>query len=58
MSEHYLKMGVATQCLKAKKCNKANPQYWANVMLKFVSSFRRLSIIVMDVTGSMQSLGG
>lgn len=27
-------MGVATQCLKAKKCNRANPQYWANVMLK------------------------
>ncbi|KAF8963810.1 argonaute-like protein [Flammula alnicola] len=26
--------GVATQCLKAKKCSNAKPQYWANVMLK------------------------
>ena len=34
-------MGVATQCLKAKKCNRANPQYWANVMLKCVSCFLR-----------------
>lgn len=27
-------MGVATQCLLAKKCYRANAQYWANVMLK------------------------
>ncbi|KAL1702475.1 Piwi domain-containing protein [Schizophyllum commune] len=26
--------GVATQCLKADKCKKANIQYWANVCLK------------------------
>uniref|UniRef100_D8PXF5 Argonaute-like protein n=1 Tax=Schizophyllum commune (strain H4-8 / FGSC 9210) TaxID=578458 RepID=D8PXF5_SCHCM len=26
--------GVATQCLKADKCRKANIQYWANVCLK------------------------
>lgn len=31
-------MGVATQCLKAQKCRNAKPQYWANVMLKYVSS--------------------
>ncbi|KAF5387029.1 hypothetical protein D9615_002113 [Tricholomella constricta] len=27
-------MGVATQCLKAAKCSRAKPQYWANVCLK------------------------
>ena len=27
-------MGVATQCLKSSKCNRAKIQYWANVMLK------------------------
>lgn len=27
-------MGVATQCLKSGKCNRAKLQYWANVMLK------------------------
>jgi eukaryotic translation initiation factor 2C len=27
-------MGIATQCLLAKKCFRANAQYWANVMLK------------------------
>jgi eukaryotic translation initiation factor 2C len=27
-------MGVTTQCLKASKCSRAKPQYWANVMLK------------------------
>ncbi|KAF9270096.1 argonaute-like protein [Marasmius fiardii PR-910] len=26
--------GVATQCVKAMKANRAKPQYWANVMLK------------------------
>lgn len=29
-------MGVATQCLKSSKCNRAKIQYWANVMLKCV----------------------
>jgi len=29
-----VQMGVATQCLKANKCNRAKIQYWANVMLK------------------------
>ena len=32
-------MGVATQCLKANKCNRAKIQYWANVMLKCVLCF-------------------
>ncbi|KJA19691.1 hypothetical protein HYPSUDRAFT_143440 [Hypholoma sublateritium FD-334 SS-4] len=27
-------MGVATQCLIARKCTRAKDQYWANVMLK------------------------
>ncbi|KAG8989796.1 hypothetical protein FRB94_014008 [Tulasnella sp. JGI-2019a] len=27
-------IGVATQCLKASKCQRANMQYWANVCLK------------------------
>jgi len=30
-------MGVATQCLKSQKCGRAKIQYWANVMLKYVS---------------------
>ncbi|KAL0567403.1 hypothetical protein V5O48_014595 [Marasmius crinis-equi] len=29
-----VEMGVATQCLKASKCKRAKPQYWANVALK------------------------
>jgi eukaryotic translation initiation factor 2C len=29
-----VQMGVATQCLKSSKCNRAKIQYWANVMLK------------------------
>jgi eukaryotic translation initiation factor 2C len=29
-------VGVATQCLKAQKCFRAKPQYYANVMLKYV----------------------
>ncbi|PPQ73788.1 hypothetical protein CVT24_007534, partial [Panaeolus cyanescens] len=29
-----IEMGVATQCLKAGKCKRAKPQYWANVLLK------------------------
>ncbi|KAF7295912.1 Argonaute-like protein [Mycena chlorophos] len=29
-----IRQGVATQCLKAKKCARANMQYWANVALK------------------------
>ena len=31
-------VGVATQCLKAQKCFRAKPQYYANVMLKYVLS--------------------
>lgn len=26
--------GVATQCLRSSKCNRANKQYFANVCLK------------------------
>ncbi|KAL1743740.1 Piwi domain-containing protein [Schizophyllum fasciatum] len=29
-----IKRGVPTQCLKAKKCSRAKPQYYANVCLK------------------------
>jgi eukaryotic translation initiation factor 2C len=29
-------MGVVTQCLKSQKVARANLQYWANVMLKYV----------------------
>ncbi|KAJ7061559.1 ribonuclease H-like domain-containing protein [Mycena amicta] len=29
-----VRQGVATQCLKSKKCGRANAQYWANVALK------------------------
>lgn len=30
------KMGVPTQCLKSTKVLKANMQYWANVLLKYL----------------------
>jgi eukaryotic translation initiation factor 2C len=34
-----VQQGVATQCLKSFKCSRANAQYWANVLLKFVFPF-------------------
>ena len=29
-----IQRGVATQCLRSNKCNRANKQYFANVLLK------------------------
>ena len=42
-------MGVATQCLKSSKCNRAKIQYWANVMLKcaFFFSMILISLVLM-----------
>lgn len=37
-------MGVATQCLKSTKCNRAKIQYWANVMLKCVLCFNDIGL--------------
>ena len=39
-------MGVATQCLKSSKCNRAKIQYWANVMLKCVLCFNDIDFIL------------
>ena len=37
-------MGVATQCLKSSKCNRAKIQYWANVMLKCALCFNNVDL--------------
>ena len=49
-------MGVATQCLKSSKCNRAKIQYWANVMLKWVLSFPWywFSLVLTEVQGQCQ----
>ncbi|KAI4518653.1 Piwi-domain-containing protein [Schizophyllum commune Loenen D] len=38
--------GVATQCLKAQKCERANIQYWANVCLKINGKLGGINTIV------------
>ncbi|KAJ4482406.1 argonaute-like protein [Lentinula aciculospora] len=38
--------GVATQCLKASKCNRAKPQYWANVCLKINPKLGGINLIL------------
>ncbi len=44
-------MGVATQCLIARKCTHAKDQYWANVMLKYITRFHshHLSIFLPNL---------
>ena len=53
-------MGVVTQCLKSQKVAKANLQYWANVMLKYVPSTteRRLRAQKLFISRVNAKLGG
>ncbi|KAF7295918.1 Argonaute-like protein [Mycena chlorophos] len=41
-------VGVATQCLKASKCQRANQQYWANVALKINNKRGGVNAILSD----------
>jgi len=45
-------VGVATQCLKAQKCFRAKPQYYANVMLKYVRSQLFPAVVTDPASGS------
>jgi len=45
-------VGVATQCLKASKCNRAKAQYWANVLLKVNVKLGGINVIP-DPTASL-----
>jgi hypothetical protein len=51
-------VGVATQCLKAQKCFRAKPQYYANVMLKYVVSQFLPAVLTDPASGSMSSSEG
>jgi len=43
-----VQMGVATQCLKSIKCNRAKIQYWANVMLKVNVKLDGINAVLND----------
>jgi len=49
----WLHKGVATQCLREKKLEKANNQYWNNIALKFVSALIMKSLSNHNRIGSM-----
>ncbi|KAF7314910.1 Argonaute-like protein [Mycena indigotica] len=50
-----VRQGVATQCLKSKKCSRANAQYWANVALKI--NVKRGGINVITDPSQVATLG-
>ncbi|KAJ7284419.1 argonaute-like protein [Mycena rebaudengoi] len=37
--------GIATQCLKSRKCNGAKPQFWANVALKVNAKLGGVNVV-------------
>ncbi|KAF9464018.1 argonaute-like protein [Collybia nuda] len=45
-----IKAGVATQCLKSTKCNRAKEQYWANVLLKVNVKLGGVNVILDPVS--------